>query len=83
MHVAVCNNAVFTHSTLALGRFFCKDVTFESFLESNFTRTGNFKALFCAAVGFNLWHVIKNCHYSLLASQTDGNLWSRVGNSPI
>lgn len=58
MHVAVCNNAVFTHSTLALGRFFCKDVTFESFLECNFTCTGNFKALFCAAVGFNLWHVI-------------------------
>ena len=33
-------------------------MTFESFLESNFTRTGNFKALFCAAVGFNLWHVM-------------------------
>jgi hypothetical protein len=82
MHVAVCNYAIFTHSTFALGRFFCKNVTFESFLESNFTRTGNFEALFCAAVGFNLWHYITYYRYSLLAFRTDGNLWSLVGNEP-
>ena len=80
MHVAVCNHAVFTHSTLALGRFFCKNVTFESFLKSNFTCTGNFKALLGAAVGFNLWHCITYCSYSLLASQTDANFLSPVGN---
>ena len=83
MHVAVCNNAVFTHSTLALGRFFCKDVTFESFLESNFTRTGNFKALFCAAVGFNLWHfmyvIITPC-WRPKQMGTYGAVWEIVQN---
>ena len=80
MHIAVCNYTIFTHSTLAFGRFFSEDVTFESFLKSNFTRAGNFKALFCAAVGFNLWHYITVNGYSLLASRNFGNLWSRVGN---
>ena len=43
---------------LRLVDFFVKNVTFESFLEGDFTGSGNFKALFCAAVGFNLWHYI-------------------------
>jgi hypothetical protein len=31
-------------------------VAFKSFLKSNFTGTGYFKALLGAGVGFNLWH---------------------------
>ena len=67
MKVCIGNNPVQTHITLTLGRFFCEDVTFESFLEGNFTGTGNFKALLCATVGFNLWHYITFFSYSLLA----------------
>ncbi len=83
MHIAICNHTVFTHSTLAFGRFFCKNVTFESFLKSNFTCTGNFKALFCATVGFNLWHY-NNLLWLLPAgaSAPAENLWSLVGNVP-
>ncbi len=58
MHVGITHRAINTHVTLALGRFFGENVTFESFLESDFTRTGNFEALLGAAVGFNLWHYI-------------------------
>ena len=55
-------------------------MSFKSFLKSNFSCTGYFKALFCAGVGFNLWHYTKFYFYTLLASRTDGNLWSLVGN---
>ena len=55
-------------------------MTFKSFLESDLTGTGNFKALLGAAVGFNLWHYITVFSYSLLAPQTDGNFLSLVGN---
>jgi len=80
MQVCICYYPILAHSAFAFGRFFCEDVTFKSFLESDLTGAGNFKALFCAAVGFNLWHY-NNCYsYSLLAVQTDGHLLSRVGN---
>ncbi len=69
MHVGITYNTIFTHVALAFGRFFCKNVTFESFLKGNFTGAGNFKALFGAAVGFNLWHYITVLSYSLLASR--------------
>jgi hypothetical protein len=51
-------------------------------LKSDLTGTGNFKALLGAAVGFNLWHYITYCSYSLLAVQTDVHFLSRVGNVP-
>ena len=81
IHLGRMYLSVFTHSTLAFSRFFCKDVAFERFLESDFSGTGNFKALFCAAVCFYLWH-----YYNLLmllpagAPKMIGNLWSHVGN---
>lgn len=46
MQIGIGHNTVLTHIAFALGRFFCKNVAFESFLESDFTSTGNFKALF-------------------------------------
>jgi thiamine transporter ThiT len=58
IHLCRIYLSVFTHSTLALSRFFCKNVAFERFLENDFSCTGNFKALFCAAVCFYLWHYI-------------------------
>ncbi len=56
MHVGTADHAVLTKSALTLGGFFCEDVTFERFLESDFTATGHFKALLGAAVCFNLRH---------------------------
>jgi len=49
---------IYTHTTLTLGGFFCEDVALERFLVEDFTCTGNFEALLCATVGFNLWHYI-------------------------
>lgn len=80
MQIGVGYCTINAHITLTLVGFFGQNVTFESFLESDFTRTGNFKALFCATVGFNLWHCITFFSYSLLALRTDGDLWSHVGN---
>ena len=80
MQVGIADHPILAHGTLALGGFFGEDVTFESFLESDLTGTGNFKALLGAAVGFNLWHYITVCSYSLLAPQTDGDFLSLVGN---
>lgn len=80
MQVGVAHDTVFTHSTLAFFGLFGEDVTFESFLVSDLTATGNFEALLGAAVGFNLWHYITFFSYSLLAPQNDGNFLSRVGN---
>ena len=45
VHVCIGNHTILTHIAFAFGRFFCKNVTFESFLKSNFTGTGYFKAL--------------------------------------
>ena len=56
-------------------------MTFESFLKGDLTGAGNFKALFCAAVGFNLWHYIT--YFELLpagAPVTTGNFLNLVGN---
>lgn len=80
MQVGICYYTILAHSTLALSRFFGEDVAAKSFLVSNFTTTGNFKALLCATVGFNLWHYITFFSYSLLASRTVGNFWSLTGN---
>ena len=55
-------------------------MSLESFLKSNFTGTGYFKALFGAGVGFNLWHFLIFYFTPSPASRTDGNLWSHVGN---
>jgi hypothetical protein len=56
-------------------------VPFESFLKSNCTGTGYFKALLCAGVGFNLWHYLKFNFYTLAGvSELTKNLWSHVGN---
>ncbi|MCB0709787.1 MAG: hypothetical protein KDC15_10400 [Chitinophagaceae bacterium] len=52
-------------------------MTFKSFLECDFTGSGNFKALLCAAVGFNLWHYITVFSYSLLAAlQGQNTCWA-------
>ncbi len=80
MQVGVAYHTVFTHGTFALLCFFGEDVTFESFLVRDLTGAGNFEALLGAAVGFNLWHYITVCSYSLLAPQTDGDFLSLVGN---
>lgn len=80
MHVGIAYHAVLTHIAFTFGTLFCQDVTFKSFLESDLTGTGNFKALLGAAVGFNFWHYITVLSYSLLAPQKDGNLLSLVGN---
>ena len=80
MHIGIAYYSVLAHITFALGGFFCEDVTFESFLEGDLTRTGDLKALLGAAIGFNLWHFITYYRYSLLASQNYGNLLGLVGN---
>ena len=46
--VGIAYNAFFAQCSLALGRFFCKNVSFERFLESDLTATGHFEALLCA-----------------------------------
>jgi hypothetical protein len=74
VHVGISHNTIHTHVAFALGTFFGKNVTFKSFLESNYTGAGNFKALLGAAVGFNHWHYITVLSYSLLAFRTFGNL---------
>ncbi len=80
MQVGIAYHPIFTHGTLAFFGLFGEDVTFESFLVSDLTGTGNFEALLGAAVGFNLWHYITFFSYSLLAPQNDGNFLSLVGN---
>ena len=57
-------------------------MSFECFLEGDFTGSGNFKALLGARVGFNLWHKLNN----LLRLHPAGgiaqaiHLLSRTGN---
>ena len=81
MKVGITYHTIQTHIAFAFSGFFCKNVTFESFLEGNFTGTGNFKALLCAAVGFNLWHYITI--FKLLPAgvpTTAGLFWGLTGN---
>lgn len=83
MEIGITDHAVNAHVTLALRGFFGEDVSFESFLESDFTGAGNLEALLGAGVGFYLWHYITVFSYSLLALRTAGDLWSHVGNVRI
>ena len=83
MKVCIADHTVEAHVTLTLGGFFGEDVSFESFLESDLTATGDLEALLGAGVGFNLWHYITVLSYSLLALRTAGDLWSLVGNVRI
>ena len=45
MKVGIADHTVEAHVTLTLGGFFGEDVSFESFLESDLTATGNLEAL--------------------------------------
>ncbi len=83
MPVSSTYHTVFTKTAFAFCRFFCENVAFVRFLESNFSGTGYFETLLGARVGFNLWHYNKFDFYTLLASQTDGNLWSLVGKLAV
>ncbi len=81
MQVGIADHPILAHGTLALGGFFGEDVTFESFLESDLTGTGNFKALLGAAVGFNLWHCITVFELLPAGVPTPAELlWGHVGN---
>jgi hypothetical protein len=42
-------------------------VSFEGFLEGDFTGSSNFETLFCARVSFYFWHYYNLYDYSLLA----------------
>lgn len=77
--IRITHSTIDAHVAFALGRFFGENVTFESFLKCNFTRTGNFKALLCAAVRFYLWHCITFFSYSLLAFRNTRKLMEPCG----
>jgi len=83
MKIGIADHTIEAHITLTLGCFFGEDVSFESFLESDLTATGDLEALLGAGVGFYLWHYITVFSYSLLALRTAGDLWSLVGNVRI
>ena len=52
------NSALLFHQAFALLAFFGEDVSFESFLESNFPGAGDFEPFFGTRVRFNLWHLM-------------------------
>ena len=56
MQVGTTDNPFLPQSAFAFSGFLGKNMSFEGFLVSDFTATGHFKALFGAAVCFNLWH---------------------------
>ena len=56
IQVGFCYRAGDSHSAFPFFRFFCKDVTFESFLMCNLSRASHFEALFGTGISLNLWH---------------------------
>jgi hypothetical protein len=56
--VGAADFSFFRHQPFSFRGFFCKDVSFESFLESDFTGAGNFKSFFGTRICFNLWHLL-------------------------
>lgn len=52
------NEGRLTQMAFTLSRFFCQQVAFKSLIPAYFSRPCNFKSLFCAGVGFHLWHVL-------------------------
>jgi hypothetical protein len=54
-------------------------VAFERFLISNFTRSGYFKALLGAGVGFNLWHYLNILFYTLAGAPNRRELMEPCG----
>lgn len=75
------DHTVDAHLTLALCGFFGEDVPLERFLVGNQAAACHLEALLGAGVGFNLWHLITSCRYSLPAPRKDGNFLSHVGNA--
>ena len=78
--VGCANNTFLTQSAFTLGGFFCKNVTFESFLKSNFPVPVTLKRFLALELVLTFGIIIIFYFYTLLASRTDGNLWSHVGN---
>jgi hypothetical protein len=56
--VSMAHRTFLFHEAFALLGFFGEDVSFESFLESNFPCAGDLKSFFGTRVCFNLWHLI-------------------------
>ncbi len=81
------NFSFLSHDALALLGFLSQDVTFEGFLEGNFTSTSHFKSLLGTRVRFNLRHFKCFLHDTLLADPhrriTYGAVWAIFGSAKL